>query len=397
MVCRSSAATALQIRRMTDGSPTPAWGAAPADSRAKPQGAIPTLKMPTARGWSRVSCRPRRPASRSTSSPTKLDHPRWIEVLPNGDVLVAEAMNHEPAAALGLRLRHGRHHAARPTRWKERQPHQPAARRRPRRRRRRPARSSWPSRPAVRHGLVGETYSYVGNTDGVVAFPFKVGETRITGAAASWSPSSRRPLTRSLCSARTRRSSMPASARSPTSREQGMQVEEGAPAITSSISSAAAPHLRLGPAQRRRNGLGAEHRQLWTVVNERDGWATRRRQTTSPREGTRPFYGWPYCIGAGRVDDRVPQDASMVAKAITRTMRWRPHRSLGCAGCRRHPARLCRKAWRSVSTAMEPQATQRLQAGVHPVRQRQALGPPRDILSDFLASDEKVSYGRPVA
>ena len=43
--------TALRYRRLTDGSPTPAWGATPAIPEAKPQGAIPTLKMPTAQGW----------------------------------------------------------------------------------------------------------------------------------------------------------------------------------------------------------------------------------------------------------------------------------------------------------------------------------------------------------
>jgi glucose/arabinose dehydrogenase len=34
--------------------------------------------------------------------------------------------------------------------------------------------------------------------------------------------------------------------------------------------------------------------------------------------------------------------------------------------------------------------------GVRPVRERPPAGPPRDILSGFLAADEKVSYGRPV-
>ena len=41
---------ALQIRRLTGGTPEPAWGNAPAIPAAKPQGAIPTLKMPTAKG-----------------------------------------------------------------------------------------------------------------------------------------------------------------------------------------------------------------------------------------------------------------------------------------------------------------------------------------------------------
>ena len=43
--------TALRVRRMRDGDPTPARGEAPAIPAAKPQGVIPTLKMPTAQGW----------------------------------------------------------------------------------------------------------------------------------------------------------------------------------------------------------------------------------------------------------------------------------------------------------------------------------------------------------
>ena len=51
---------ALQWRKMTGTEPAQAWGQTPAIPEAKPQGAIPTLKMPTARGWmpkgSRMSC-----------------------------------------------------------------------------------------------------------------------------------------------------------------------------------------------------------------------------------------------------------------------------------------------------------------------------------------------------
>jgi len=41
---------AVVARRMTQVSHAPAWGAAPAIPLAKPQGSIPALKMPTARG-----------------------------------------------------------------------------------------------------------------------------------------------------------------------------------------------------------------------------------------------------------------------------------------------------------------------------------------------------------
>src|SRR6266513_3061837 len=43
---------ALLWRRMQGAAPEPAWGNAPAIPAAKPQGALPTLKMPTAQGWS---------------------------------------------------------------------------------------------------------------------------------------------------------------------------------------------------------------------------------------------------------------------------------------------------------------------------------------------------------
>src|SRR5215472_16367633 len=43
---------ALALRRLQGTEPKPAWGDAPQIPLAKPQGAIPTLKMPTARGWS---------------------------------------------------------------------------------------------------------------------------------------------------------------------------------------------------------------------------------------------------------------------------------------------------------------------------------------------------------
>ena len=56
---------------------------------------------------------------------------------------------------------------------------------------------------------------------------------------------------------------------------------------------------------------------LWTVVNERDGLGdeTPPDYLTSVRDGG--FYGWPYCYWGQTVDDRVPQDPAMVAKAIT--------------------------------------------------------------------------------
>jgi glucose/arabinose dehydrogenase len=82
---------ALLWRRSQGAVPKPAWGNAPQIPLAKPQGAIPTLKMPTARGWSEGQRPVAGPGLKVNAFAKGLDHPRWINVLPNGDVLVAEA------------------------------------------------------------------------------------------------------------------------------------------------------------------------------------------------------------------------------------------------------------------------------------------------------------------
>src|SRR5260370_25581469 len=85
------AAAALLWRRLQGTAPEPAWGSAPVVPVAKPQGAIPTLKMPTARGWSDGQIPVAAPGLKVNAFATGLKHPRWISVLPNGDVLIAES------------------------------------------------------------------------------------------------------------------------------------------------------------------------------------------------------------------------------------------------------------------------------------------------------------------
>src|ERR1700722_20043866 len=84
-------AAALLWRRLQGAAPEPAFGSAPVVPVAKPQGAIPTLKMPTARGWTEGQMPVAAPGLKVNAFATRLKHPRWIEVLPNGDVLVAES------------------------------------------------------------------------------------------------------------------------------------------------------------------------------------------------------------------------------------------------------------------------------------------------------------------
>jgi glucose/arabinose dehydrogenase len=178
-----------------------------------------------------------------------------------------------------------------------------------------------------------------------------------------------------------------------------MAVEEGRAAVYE-LDLERGTHRIFASGLRNAVGLAWEPStgELWTVVNERDGLGdeTPPDYLTSVKDGG--FYGWPYCYWGKTVDDRVPQDAAMVAKAIT------PDYALGG-----HTASLG-LCWVPAGTL--PGFGEGMAIGQHGSWNRSKLsgyklvfipfangkpsGPPRDILSDFLAADEKVSYGRPV-
>src|SRR5438046_4017129 len=85
-------AAAVLWRRLQGVAHEPAWCSAPVVPVAKPQGSIPTLKMPTARGWTDGQMPVAARGLKVNAFATGLKHPRWINVLPNGDVTVAEAL-----------------------------------------------------------------------------------------------------------------------------------------------------------------------------------------------------------------------------------------------------------------------------------------------------------------
>ena len=79
-------------RRATTPQPSQAIGQAPSIPLPRSQGVLPTLKMPTAKGWTAGHLPTAAPGLKLNAFATGLKHPRWIEVLPNGDVAVAEAL-----------------------------------------------------------------------------------------------------------------------------------------------------------------------------------------------------------------------------------------------------------------------------------------------------------------
>jgi glucose/arabinose dehydrogenase len=390
---------ALLWRRMQGDEPKPAWGSAPVIPAAKSQGAIPTLKMPTAQGWSKGQKPTAAPGLEVNAFATDLDHPRWIDVLPNGDVLIAESTQiagtprsvfhyamqatMQRAAALGVS-------ANRITRLRDRDGDGVAEER--------GIFMEGLSQP-FGMALVGSTF-YVGNTDGVVAFPYTAGADRITAAGkklVTFKPAGH--WTRSLLPSPDGKKLYAGVGSLSNIGEMGMEVEEGRAAIYELDLERGTSRI-FASGLRNAVGLAWEPKTsvLWTVVNERDGLGdeTPPDYLTSVREGG--FYGWPYCYWGQTVDDRVPQDPTLVAKAIT------PDYALGG-----HTASLG-LCWMPAGTL--PGFPDGMAIGQHGSWNRSTLsgyavvfvpfengkpsGPARDILTGFLAPDEKVSYGRPV-
>jgi len=390
---------ALLWRRMHGAVHIPAWGNAPVIPTAKSQGAIPTLKMPTAKGWADGQKPVAAPGLKVNAFASGLTHPRWLYVLPNGDVLVAEAktvpgpVRNVFAYAIQATMRRAGALGAsanRITLLRDRDADGVAE-----------------TREIFMEGLnqpfgmalSGDTF-YVGNTDGVVAFPYVTGDDRIMALGrkiANFKPGGH--WTRSLLPSPDGQKLYAGVGSFSNIAENGMAVEEGRAAIYELDLVSGQVRIFAG-GLRNPVGLAWEPQTgvLWTVVNERDGLGdeTPPDYLTSVRDGG--FYGWPYCYWGRTVDDRVPQDPAAVAKAIT------PDYALGG-----HTASLG-LCWLPADTL--PGFPDGMVIGQHGSWNRSTLsgykvvlipfvnglpgGPPRDILSGFLAADEKVSHGRPV-
>ena len=391
-------ATAILFRRLKDGANKPAFGSNPTIPAAKRQG-IPTLKMPTARGWRQGATPVAAIGLNVNAFATGLKHPRWIHVLPNGNVLAAEALSvaapiktafdyamfstMKRAAAVGVSpnritlLRDSDGDGVAETRevFLE-ELNQPFG-----------------------MALLGDTF-YVGNADGVVAFPYTAGASRITEPGrklAEFKPGGH--WTRSLLPTPDGLKVFVGVGSFSNIGESGMALEEGRAAIYE-IDLASGRSWIFASGLRNPVGLAWEPQTgaLWTVVNERDGLGdeTPPDYLTTVREGA--FYGWPYCYWGQTVDGRVPQDSAAVARATT------PDYALGG-----HTASLG-LCWMPAGTL--PGFPAGMVIGQHgswnrstlsgykvifvPFENGRPAGSPRDILTGFLAPDERVSYGRPV-
>ncbi|EAU42112.1 putative L-sorbosone dehydrogenase [Fulvimarina pelagi HTCC2506] len=385
------------VRRF--GSPShQAVGLAPQIPKARKQG-IMTLKLPAAEGWKEGRLPTCAPGLQVNAFASNLDHPRWIEVLPNGDVLVAESkeqpetprtlMDHAQQATM-RRVNAIGESANRVTLWRD---------------------ANGDGVAEVRHifvenqnqpfgmALVGNRF-YLGNTDGIRCFDYRQGDTSLTGIGeklVDFKPHGH--WTRSLIVSPDGARIYAGVGSLSNIGDKGMAAEEGRAAIWElDVATGKARVFASGL----RNPVGMAFEpvtgKLWTVVNERDGLGdeTPPDYLTSVEEGG--FYGWPYCYWGRTVDDRVTQAPDLVAQAI------QPDYALGG-----HTASLG-LCWMPGGTL--PGYGEGMVIGQHGSWNRSTLsgyklifvpfangapnGPARDILSGFLSEDEKLAYGRPV-
>ena len=154
-------------------------GTEPTIPGAKKQG-IMTLKMPVAQGWADGHVPTCAAGLKVNAFASGLEHPRWIEVLPNGDVLVAESkeeagppqtlMDHAAQATMRRAKAIGIS-ANRVTLWRDNDGDGIAE-----------TREVFVENQNQPFGmtLVGSKL-YLGNTDGIVVFDYKTGDTSLSG------------------------------------------------------------------------------------------------------------------------------------------------------------------------------------------------------------------------
>lgn len=283
---------------------------------------IPTLKIADAKGWSQGEQPQAAEGLKVNAFATGLDHPRWLYVLPNGDVLVAETNTPKQEASGGIKgMVMG---------WAMKR-----------------AGAGVPSpnritllRDADKDGvaetksvflknlnspfgmaLVGDTL-YVANSDALLRFPYQDGATEITVKGEKVADLPAGPInyhwTKSLVASPDGSKLYVGVGSNSNVGENGLDNEKDRAAIHE-IDPATVTSRIFASGTRNPVGLAfePETKQLWIVVNERDelGSDLVPDYLTSVKEGG--FYGWPFSYWGQHVDERAkPQNPDLVAKAI---------------------------------------------------------------------------------
>jgi glucose/arabinose dehydrogenase len=293
---------------------------------------IPLIHVVKATGWPEGAKPVAAEGTAVSAFAGDLVHPRWLHVLPNGDVLVAETNapprpeDNKGIKGFFFKMFQKKAGGAVPS-----------------------ANRITLLRDADGDG-VAETKSafltglnspfgmalvgndlYVANSDAVVKFPYKEGETEIKAAGVKVVDLPAGPRnhhwTKSLIASPDGKKLYAGVGSNSNVAEHGMEEEEGRAAIWE-VDLATGSKRVFATGLRNPVGMAWEPESgaLWTAVNERDelGSDLVPDYMTSVQDGG--FYGWPYSYYGQHVDERVqPPRPDLVAKALVPDYALGPH------------------------------------------------------------------------
>lgn len=375
---------------------------------------IPTVHVATATGWPEGQLPTAAAGTRVTAFAKDLAHPRWVYVLPNGDVLVAESDKPAvPKEDQGL-VKKVRGWVMGKVMARAGSGTKPSADRITLLRD-----ADGDGQAEVRHvflqglhspfgmALVGQDF-YVANADAVMRFPYQAGQTQITAAGTRVTDLPGLPLnhhwTKNLIASPDGAKLYVTVGSNSNVGENGMEVEEGRAAIWE-LDRASGNKRLYATGLRNPNGMGwaPGTGALWTVVNERDeiGSDLVPDYLTSVKDGA--FYGWPYSYFGTNVDARVqPPRPELVAKAVVPEYALGNHVApLGLVfSDPQRPAAGLPQAWREGAfIGLHGSWNRKPRSGYKvifvPFENGQPKGMPQDVLTGFLNAEGE-ARGRPV-
>jgi len=372
---------------------------------APTQTLIPTVHVAKATGWPADGAPVPVAGTVVKRFAEGLDHPRWLCVLPNGDVLVAES-NAPPRPEDGTGVKG----------WFMKLFMRSAG-------------ATTPSadritllRDTDRDGVAdvrtvfasglkspfGMTLAngslFVATTDALVRFPYRDGQTAVEGPGAVITELPGGPLnhhwTKNVIASGDGAHLYVTVGSNSNVAENGIEQEFERAAIWE-VEPANGRHRVLASGLRNPNGLGFEPQSgaLWTAVNERDelGSDLVPDYMTSVKDGG--FYGWPYSYYGAHVDTRVkPQRSDLVATALVPDYALVPHTaSLGLAFVRDVPLlpQFAHGAYVGQHGSWNRNPRSGYKVIFVPFADGRPAGPPQDVLTGFL-TEEGEARGRPV-
>ncbi|WP_460842795.1 PQQ-dependent sugar dehydrogenase [Noviherbaspirillum agri] len=367
--------------------------------------AIPTVKIAPAKGWPAGTKPVAAPGFVVNAYASGLDHPRWLHVLPNGDVLVAETdAPPKPEDFKGIRGRvmkmvmkragSAGESANRITLLRDADGDGTAE-----------------TRSVFLEGLhspfgmqlVGNDL-YIANTDALLRFKYTPGTTKIDGPGEKIVDLPAGPInrhwTRNVLASRDGKRLYVTVGSNSDVAEKGMENEVNRAAILE-VDPTAKTYRVFASGIRNPNGLAWQPQSgaLWTAVNERDelGSDLVPDYMTSVKDGG--FYGWPYSYYGRHLDPRVkPQRPDLVDKAIVPDYALGAHTSsIGLAfyDGKLFPQRYAGGAFIGQHGSWNRNPRSGYKVIFVPFRDGRPDGMPEDMLTGFLDGDGN-ALGRPV-